>query len=142
MPRSPDRTPSLRPRRRWRMSEIAFAASRCSSCGTGLPPAMLVCPACHALVHRARLESLSRDAEQARAANDFTTAANLWREALSLLPAGSRQYEAVAQQVDAMTAAVEGRTAEEVRQGPPAGSRWAKVLGPLGVAGLLIWKLK
>jgi Zn-dependent protease len=124
------------------MSEIALTSAHCSSCGTGLPPSMLVCPACHALVHRARLESLSRDAEQARAANDFAGAANLWREALSLLPQGSRQYEAVASQVDAMTAAIEGRTIEEVRQGPPAGSKWAKILGPLGVAGLLIWKFK
>ena len=75
-------------------------------------------------------------------ANDFAGAANLWREALSLLPRGSRQYEAVAQQVDAMTAALEGRTAEQLRKGPPAGSRWAKILGSLGAAGLLIWKLK
>jgi Zn-dependent protease len=29
-----------------------------------------------------------------------------------------------------------------VRQGPPAGTRWAKILGSLGAAGLLIWKLK
>jgi Zn-dependent protease len=103
---------------------------------------MLACPACHALVHRARLEGLSRDAERARAAKDFVTAANLWREALSLLPSGSLQYDAVALQVDAMTAAIEGKTADEVRQGPPAGSRWAKILGPLGIAGLLLWKFK
>ena len=124
------------------MSELALTASQCSSCGTALPSAMLACPACHALVHRARLEQLSSDAEQARSARDYAVAANLWREALALLPRGSRQYDAVAGQVDAMTAALSGQTVEQLRQGPSAGTRWARVLGPLGAVGLLIWKLK
>jgi len=29
-----------------------------------------------------------------------------------------------------------------MRDGPSPGSRWAKILGPLGATGLLIWKLK
>jgi Zn-dependent protease len=41
-----------------------------------------------------------------------------------------------------MTAALEGKTVEEIRKGPAAGSAWAKVLAPLGVAGLLLWKFK
>jgi len=117
-------------------------SERCTSCGTELAATLLVCPACHALVHRARLEALAREADVAAAANDPARAASLWREALPLLPQGSRQRDAVAQRIDALTAAHEGKTLEEVRKGPPPGSIWAKVLGPLGIVGLLIWKLK
>jgi Zn-dependent protease len=123
------------------MSEIALppVASRCASCATELAPALLVCPACHSLVHRARLSELAREAE---AASDLPRKVAYWREALALLPADSRQFTAVAGKIDALTAEIEGRTAEEIRKGPSAGTRWAKILGPLGVAGLLIWKLK
>ncbi len=126
------------------MSELAaaIAASRCPSCGTELAATLLVCPACHALVHRRRLEEVSRAAEEASVLRDWPRAVELWREALSLLPAGSRQRDAVAQRIDAMTAAIEGKSVEEMRKGPSAGSKWAKVLGPLGLAGLLVWKLK
>ncbi|HEY0158582.1 MAG TPA: site-2 protease family protein [Thermoanaerobaculia bacterium] len=123
------------------MSEIALApvASRCSSCATELAPALLVCPACHALVHRGRLSELAREADTA---SDPAQKIAYWREALSLLPAGSRQFTAVAERIDGLTAEMEGKTLAELRQGPAAGTNWAKILGPLGVAGLLIWKLK
>ena len=124
------------------MSELALSAATCGTCGTQLPVTLLACPGCHALVHHARLASLARDAEEAAAEKDYARAANLWRDALALLPEGSKQYASVAQQIDAMTAAMAGKTVEEIRQGPPPGSTWAKVLGPLGAAGLLIWKLK
>lgn len=126
------------------MSELALPlqAGRCSSCGTELAPALLVCPACHALVHRERLETLACDAEAAFQAKELERAIGLWREALALLPPGSRQHEIVGQRIDAATAAQHGKTVEEMRQGPPAGSAWAKALGPLGIAGLLIWKFK
>lgn len=120
----------------------ALAASRCTSCATELAATLLVCPACHALVHRQRLEMISRAADQAAAQNDFAGAISLWREALGLLPADSRQRDAVAQRIDAMTAAMEGKTVEEMRKGPPSGSTWAKALAPLGIAGLLLWKFK
>jgi Zn-dependent protease len=123
------------------MSEIALppVASRCASCATELAPALLVCPACHTLVHRERLSELAREAE---AATELPQKVAYWRDALALLPAGSRQFSAIAERIDALTAEIEGRTAEEIRKGPSAGSKWAKILGPLGVAGLLIWKLK
>lgn len=116
--------------------------SRCDACATELAPALLVCPSCHALVHRARLEELAREAGDAAAAKEFTRAGALWRSALALLPEGSTQASIVAQRVDAMNAAASGKTLEEMRQGPPAGSIWAKILGPFGAAGLLVWKLK
>lgn len=123
------------------MSEIALApaASRCASCATEVAPTLLVCPACHALVYRERLSQLARQAE---AAAELPQKVAYWREALALLPAGSRQFSAVAERIDALTAEIEGRTVEEIRKGPAAGTQWAKILAPLGVAGLLIWKFK
>ena len=73
---------------------------RCSACATELAPNLLVCPACHALVHRERLTSLARDAE---AEPDREKALALWRQALALLPAGSRQHDAVTTKIDALT---------------------------------------
>lgn len=126
------------------MSDLALPlpATRCTSCGTELAATLLICPACHALVHRERLQTLARDADAAAAQNDFARAASMWREVFALLPEGSKQREQAAERVDRMTAAAEGRSLEEVRKGPPGGSMWAKVLAPLGVAGLLIWKFK
>ncbi|HYI09936.1 MAG TPA: site-2 protease family protein [Thermoanaerobaculia bacterium] len=126
------------------MSEPALRPGpvACNSCGSQVAPSLLVCPACHALVHRERLETLARDAEAAEKAHEHERAASLWREALSLLPQGSRQAERVGDRIHAMTAAIEGKTLEEIRKGPQSGSRWAKILGPLGVAGLLLWKFK
>lgn len=126
------------------MSELTIggAAVQCASCHTQIAPGLLVCPACHRLVHRQRLESLAREAEAAASANDLPRAITSWREALTLLPAASKQYEAIVARIDAATAAIEGKSVEEIRKGPPPGSAWAKVLGPLGVAGLLIWKFK
>ena len=124
------------------MSELALNVAACGSCGTQIAATLLACPGCHALVHRARLATLARDAEQAAAEKDFARASSLWREALALLPENSNQHAAVAAQIDAMTAAIEGKTIEEIRKGPKAGTMWAKVLGPLGVVGLLLWKFK
>jgi len=93
-------------------------------------------------MHRTRLEQIAREADSAASTHDYGTAIAKWRDALALLPAGSRQYESVASRIESLTAAQEGKTVEEIRKGPPPGSAWAKVLGPLGVAGLLLWKFK
>lgn len=121
------------------MSELALTPLRCASCGSDVAVRLLVCPGCHALVHRAELEKLAREAE---GTTDPVAAIAIWRDALALLPDGSRQRDAVAQRIDALTAAQEGKTLEEMRQGPPPNSIWAKILGPLGAVGLVIWKIK
>lgn len=125
------------------MSEPALRpVLSCTSCGTQIAPGLIVCPACRALVHRDQLAALARDAEAAEKANEYERAAALWREALALLPQGSRQAEHVGERIHAMTAAIEGKTLEEIRRGPAAGSKWAKLLAPFGIAGLLLWKFK
>jgi Zn-dependent protease len=118
------------------------AAVPCQSCGSEIAPSLLVCPACHALVHRERLETLAREAGAAEEAHDPARAVSLWREALALLPQGSRQAEQIGARIHGLTAAIEGKTLEEMRKGPAPGSRWGRILAPFGAAGLLFWKLK
>jgi Zn-dependent protease len=114
----------------------------CGGCGTELAPSLLVCPACGALVHRVRLTSLAQEASAATAAGENARALGLWREALALLPEGTSQYASVAEQINAAAAKASATASGEVRKGPTPGSFWAKLLAPLGTAGLLIWKLK
>lgn len=123
-------------------SPQAAAGVPCNSCGSEVAPSLLLCPACHALVYRERLETLARDAGAAEEAQDPVRAASLWREALALLPQGSKQAERIGERIHRLTAAIEGKTLEEIRKSPEPGSRWAKILGPFGAAGLLLWKLK
>jgi Zn-dependent protease len=78
---------------------------RCSTCGIELAPSLVACPSCHALVHRARLTQLAADAEAAAHANEPARAAELWREALALLPRDSAQHAAIAQRVEEQLAA-------------------------------------
>jgi len=72
----------------------------CGDCGIELSPSLLVCPRCHALVHKRRLAELARDAEAAAAAGDHEQAVTLWRSALVLLPRASKQYAAVAEKIE------------------------------------------
>jgi Zn-dependent protease len=118
------------------MSDVAPAARACAGCGTELAPALLACPACHALVHRERLDALARDADTAGKAGDFATAARLWRDALALLPSGSRQSAAVAARVDAAATAAQKADLAALRRGD--GTRLAKIVGPLLVAGVFL----
>jgi Zn-dependent protease len=58
-----------------------------------------------------------------------------WREALTLLPPGSRQHEAVAEKVGELSRKL---PAETLTPRPS----WAQRAGPIGAAGLLVWKFK
>lgn len=118
------------------------SAPRCNGCGTELAPSLLACPACGALVHRERLTALARDAASASTSSDHARALALWREALALLPEGTKQRDAVAGQITAAASAADSAALTESRKGPPPSSIWAKLLAPLGTVGLLIWKLK
>lgn len=75
--------------------EVVLTARVCPHCGTQLAPSLLSCPSCHALVHAARLKALAAEAEAATAARDLAGASAKWREALELLPSGTRQFAAV-----------------------------------------------
>jgi len=61
----------------------------CAGCGSELPPSLLACPGCGALVHAEALRSLAADAERAEQRRDMASALAAWRGVLDLLPAGA-----------------------------------------------------
>jgi Zn-dependent protease len=93
-------------------------------------------------VHAETLDGLAASAEKARQAGDLTGALSLWRQALELLPLGSRQHTLVAERAAALSRDVGHAPAAAAAAGPPAGTRWARWLAPLGAAGLILWKFK
>jgi len=116
------------------------AAERCRGCGTEVPPSFLACPACHALVHAARLKELAAHAESAEAARDLAGALARWREALALVPEASRQHQGIRGRLARLSAQVDREGAAP----PPAPGthrgRWAG--GAAMTGALLVWKLK
>src|SRR5450432_4718925 len=68
------------------------AGAPCPSCGLFVAPALLVCPQCRALVHRAELEQIAAAADAASSRGELAEAMASWRRALLLLPAESKQY--------------------------------------------------
>lgn len=124
------------------MTAIAIDNNRCRGCGTELASSLLSCPSCRRLVHSETLSTLNARAEAARAASNVPGEIEAWRDALVLLPASTRQHAVITARLDELGKMAEAQTAETIARGPASGTIWAKVLGPLGAAGLLIWKLK
>jgi Zn-dependent protease len=107
----------------------------CGGCGRSVPPRLTVCPSCHGLIHRAELEALSAQATAAESAGDWPQAARLWRDALPLLPSGTKQHDAIVARVNAATSHI-GQTPAVKRTG------WGRLLAPFAVVGAAAWKLK
>ena len=116
----------------------------CRGCGSEIAPSLLSCPACHWLVHADTLKQLAQDAERAAAGHDTTGAPRAWREALDLLPAGSRQHQTISEKVQTLTRAVVADPDSAAGAGAPESHRHAflKRAGSLGVLALLLWKFK
>ena len=108
----------------------------CPQCGLELPPNLLVCPSCRALVHAAELKTLAAQAEAATRAGNYSDALVHWRRALELLPPASAQYGVINVKISELVQRLEGPTAAEVPQKP----KWANKGGALGALGLLLWK--
>jgi Zn-dependent protease len=114
-------------------------ALRCAGCGTAIAPGLASCPACHRLVHAARLRELADEAAAAKAAGDVSRELAAWRESLDLLPRDSRQFAAIGEKIAALSHAAE-ETSGQVPAPPSSGPwKWVAGLGPLG---LLLWKFK
>ncbi len=107
------------------MPPSALTAAVCVGCGIELAPALLTCPACHRLAHADRLERLAAAAEQAHQSNDRPAALRLWREALPLVPPGTKLHADVSAKIQALGSA-----------------RVLRRAGPAGAAGLALWKAK
>ena len=122
--------------------EAAAQPSTCRGCLSQLPATLLVCPACHRLVHAETLRQLAADAEKATATGDASKALAHWRRALELLPPESNQSRQIGSKVAELSRSVGDDAAAAVESGPKPGSFWARLLAPLGALGLVLWKLK
>lgn len=118
----------------------------CPQCGTELSPALLSCPKCGRLVHGGRLTQLAAEARAASEAGDVSGALSRWREALGLLPPGSKQHAGVAARVDELSKQVDAAGFAGATGRPPgggsAGATLGKVAGAGGAVALLLWKFK
>ncbi len=108
----------------------------CRDCGTELAPGLLACPSCHRLLHADALKAHAAEAERAEASGDLTAALTAWRQALPLLPPGTRQQEGVLLRIQGLSGKVEQAP---VRSGLLKG---VTGVGALGVLGLLLGKGK
>lgn len=81
------------------MSAEPLPVPRCAQCGADLPPSILACPSCRALVHAAELKRLAALADARSAAHDPSGALAAWRQAQELLPDGTRQHREVAARI-------------------------------------------
>jgi hypothetical protein len=102
----------------------------CASCGAPLGSGTRACPRCHALVHAARIDALSTEAQKRESSGDIAGARALWSEALALLPPDATQAQWIRGHLAALP------------KPPNATPRWLKRLGPLGPFVLVIFKGK
>jgi Zn-dependent protease len=98
----------------------APARSSCPQCGTELAPKLLVCPACHRLVHAEELKRLAVEAQQSEQANDLTNALSKWREAQELLPPDSRQYQSISDRIAALSGKVDAGASSSSGKSQPS----------------------
>lgn len=134
---SPDRTRSADLLLR-EVPDVSASSSSpvCPDCGTEIAPHLLACPACGALVHARELKALADDAARASSPREALVS---WRQVYALLPAGSRQQQAVAAKIEELVRAAEG-TAQEPAAGK--GGTWGKVSAGAGVVAVLLAKFK
>lgn len=110
----------------------------CPACGTELAPNLLACPSCRRLVHSDRLKALADSAAHTASPVEALVA---WREALSLLPPGTRQYDTIQSKISELGQVVDALPAPPPSAEKPQGLAIGNAAG-LGVIGLFLWKFK
>ena len=126
-------TPELKPER-----------TLCPSCAAEVAPGLLVCPACHSLVHSERLKRLAADAESAEKSDDPRRALMAWREALDLLPPESVQSKRIGEKAAELSRRVDAlpivpSAPRDTSTDPRGRGAWWAAAGGIG---LLLWKFK
>ncbi len=129
------------------MTAVTTGASSCGRCGSQLAPRLLSCPACHTLVHLERLKELAAEAQASEAAGATTQALERWRQALDLLPEDSPQHPVITTRIAVLgkqepARARSERKQEEARIWSRFKGKGGKAGSALGVAALVLWKLK
>ncbi len=112
----------------------------CPACGTQVAADMLACPSCGRLLYADRLTELAQTAEQATQAGDFSSALASWREALTLLPPRSRQFEIISAKITELGSKVQ----EQPAPGPKGHQQSAggRAVGAMAALSALAWKFK
>jgi Zn-dependent protease len=135
-------------------SSIQKAAHSCPTCGSEVAPSLLSCPSCRRLVHADRLNELADMAEAAEHDGELTRALASWNDALTLLPAESRQHAAIAGRINRLGRRVEsGPSPNNISSIPKVDNaelphssspRWSggAVTGIIGTLALAVWKFK
>jgi Zn-dependent protease len=127
----------------------------CSGCGIQVAPELLSCPRCRRLVHADQLKQLAAEAERSAQEGDHRAALVAWREALELLPPGSRQHDAIASRIADLGRCVDAgpgpnlpqdqaRAKDPVGSEPSGATGWSGRAGlaGLGTMGVVLWKFK
>ena len=109
----------------------------CAGCGAQLGSGLLICPACHRLVHARQLGQLAADAQKATLEDRVSDALSAWRTALPLLPPGTRQAEEVNARIQTLSARVDAPGTP-----PPRKPGQGKVAAGASAVGLFLWKFK
>ena len=124
------------------MADLAPAAVAvpCERCGPRVAPTLRSAPGGRRLVHTVEHQRLAGDAERAEAGGDLTRALELWRGALRLLPADTRQHASISERVAELGRAVDrpGAPAAPARSGGGGKGK----LAAAGALALLAWKFK
>jgi Zn-dependent protease len=113
----------------------------CVQCWTQLAPAMNACPVCGRLVHADELSALAHAAREAAANGEIPKALAAWREALDLLPPGSRQHQIISAKITELGKSLPAGATPGSQSGGKRSSS-SKVATGLGAIGLMAWKLK
>jgi Zn-dependent protease len=132
------------------MNNVRADESRsCARCGTEIADGLKSCPSCHQLVHASELKQLAEEAERQQASGHMVEALAAWRQALDLLPIGTRQHEVIQAKVSELSTAIDrgttvttaNRAARGFHPKPPPRAL-AKGAAGLGGIGLVLWKFK
>ncbi|MFL5608581.1 MAG: site-2 protease family protein [Gemmatimonadaceae bacterium] len=119
--------------------------THCARCSSQLAPRLLVCPACHTLVHAERLKQVAAAAQIAETAGDATEALERWREAISLLPPDSPQYPVISARIAALAKhvpSIEQTRQKEKEEKVRSRFGTGKLGGILGAIAVVLLKAK
>lgn len=117
------------------------AIESCPQCATQLAPTMLACPGCGRLVHGDTLAALAQTAREATERGDISTALANWRDALVLLPAGSKQHQVISAKITELGRTLPLNAVPAAESAGPKSSALRAATG-LGAIGLMLWKFK
>jgi len=116
--------------------------THCVHCQTELPPDVLACPACGALIHAVTLKELAAAADASAQGGDLVAARQHWANALSLLPSHSQQHAAVRERIAGLTRRIDAAGGEPESPKTDSPGRWRGAAALVSVALMFVGKFK